>query len=73
MRRSPKQQIRNLTADVPGSPGRPPTTQRSPEEVRQILSRYRTGLQRGRTAGPPAGPDDGRPAPEGAADAEEQR
>jgi hypothetical protein len=58
VRRSPKQQIRDLTADalVPGAPR--PGAQRSPEEVRRMLSRYRTGLQRGRTgpAGEPGEP-----------------
>jgi hypothetical protein len=72
MRRSPKQQIRNLAADGAQSSGRPPISQRSPEEVRQILSRYRTGLQRGRTTNPPGVADDDRRAPDGPADAEEQ-
>jgi signal transduction histidine kinase len=59
VRRSPKQQIRDLTAEAlaPGAPR--PATQRSPEEVRRMLSRYRTGLQRGRTETP--GDGDGRP------------
>jgi hypothetical protein len=52
MRRSPKQQIRDLTADVAAAgTERPATAQRSPEEVRRMLSRYRTGLQRGRSGG----------------------
>jgi signal transduction histidine kinase len=50
VRRSPKQQIRDLTA-TSGSleSARVVGSQRSPEEVRRMLSRYRTGLQRGRS------------------------
>jgi hypothetical protein len=47
VRRSPKQQIRDLTA-TPPTTGRTVGSQRTPEEVRRMLSRYRTGLQRGR-------------------------
>jgi hypothetical protein len=71
VRRSPKQQIRELTADASTATGvRPVTGQRSPEEVRRMLSRYRTGLQRGRLsvaqgAGDP-GAGDGAGGPVGA-------
>lgn len=58
VRRSPKQQLRDLGDDGSGDAGRPAaaSSQRSPEEVRQMLSRYRTGLQRGRSTQPPPAP-----------------
>jgi signal transduction histidine kinase len=57
VRRSPKQQLRDLRDDD-GQGGNPraATSQRTPEEVRQMLSRYRTGLQRGRSMQAPSGP-----------------
>ena len=43
----------------PAAINRTAASQRSPEEVRKMLSRYRSGLQRGRTLGGVAlGPDD---------------
>jgi hypothetical protein len=53
-RRVPKATVptTNVAASAPVS-----STQRTPEEVRLMLSRYRSGLRRGRT-------DDGADAPE---------
>ena len=53
--------IRDLTAEPQDPASARSAPQRSPEEVRQMLSRYRTGLQRGRTeaAGPPVPPSAG--------------
>lgn len=61
MRRSPKQQLRALAnqGGTAAEASRVVASQRSPEEVRRMLSRYRTGLQRGRggvpTTGAPGG------------------
>ncbi|MFN0028381.1 MAG: HAMP domain-containing protein [Acidimicrobiales bacterium] len=51
VRRSPKQQLRAMARGEPVANTRVMATQRSPEEVRKMLSRYRSGLQRGRTPG----------------------
>lgn len=57
--RSPRQQLRELSrsSEVTTSP-RVVASQRSPEEVRRMLSRYRSGLEQGRTAAftPPGTP-----------------
>ncbi len=61
VRRSPKQQLRAMARGEsgPAAMNRTAASQRSPEEVRKMLSRYRSGLQRGRTLGGVAlGPDD---------------
>ena len=61
VRRSPKQQLRAMARgeSEPAAMNRTAASQRSPEEVRKMLSRYRSGLQRGRTLGGVAlGPDD---------------
>ncbi len=79
VRRSPKQQLRAMARGEPAAATRVLATQRSPEEVRKMLSRYRSGLQRGRTPGvevaeeggaettpglaPDGGPHAGRSAP----------
>ncbi|MDY7106068.1 MAG: HAMP domain-containing protein [Actinomycetota bacterium] len=55
VRRAPKRQVRG-SDDAPAGPlarDRVGPSQRSPEEVRRMLSRYRTGLHRGRTETPP--------------------
>ena len=44
IRRTPRSDLRPTSKED----GAPPTSVRSPEEVRQMLSRYRTGLRRGR-------------------------
>jgi hypothetical protein len=59
VRRSPKQQLRDLRNDEVPPEARAGANQRTPEEVRQMLSRYRTGLQRGRTSPPPTPPATG--------------
>ena len=61
VRRSPKQQLRAMARGEsgPAAMNRTAASQRSPEEVRKMLYRYRSGLQRGRTLGGVAlGPDD---------------
>jgi hypothetical protein len=66
-RRSPKQQLRSLASQPTGNAApRVVSSQRSPEEVRRMLSRYRTGLQRGRAV---TSTDDGPEAPDDAVDA----
>jgi hypothetical protein len=65
-RRVPKQQTATHTpVETSAAPARPVgRSARSPEEVRRMLSRYRSGLDRGRQAdGSEAatGPDDGQP------------
>jgi signal transduction histidine kinase len=61
VRRSPKQQIRDLAASAANlQAARVVGSQRSPEEVRRMLSRYRTGLQRGRSPVQPGGPSQGK-------------
>ncbi len=73
VRRSPKQQLRAMARGEPAAPTRVMATQRSPEEVRKMLSRYRSGLERGRTPGvdvadgplhaPEGSPPTGSPSP----------
>jgi hypothetical protein len=66
-RRVPKQQTAATPAvETSAASGRPVgRSARSPEEVRHMLSRYRSGLDRGRQADAPdapdaaTGPDDG--------------
>lgn len=53
VRRSPKQQLRAMARGENQAATRVAASQRSPEEVRKMLSRYRSGLQRGRTTSPP--------------------
>jgi hypothetical protein len=66
-RRAPSASLApDLAAGDPGSPGgqAPPPTSRSPEQLRSMLSRYRSGLERGRAAASrdlPADPDDDPP------------
>jgi hypothetical protein len=55
VKRTPTARTAGATADA-GSQRSVTRTTRSPEEVRRMLSRYRTGLDRGRT-----GPADGGP------------
>ncbi|MCC6438777.1 MAG: nitrate- and nitrite sensing domain-containing protein [Acidimicrobiales bacterium] len=66
VRRSPKQQLRAMARGDNEAASRVAASQRSPEEVRKMLSRYRSGLQRGRTTtGPPSGHDhDGAAGPD---------
>jgi len=53
LRRSPREQLRDMTrGGEPTGDARIVAPQRSPEEVRRMLSRYRSGLQRGRGLGP---------------------
>ena len=66
-RLSPREQLRAMTrgSDVVGDV-RATGTQRSPEEVRRMLSRYRTGLERGRSARfVPASSEDSAAVPRG--------
>ncbi len=59
VRRSPRQQLRSAVrsgVEPEEIAPRVSASQRSPEEVRRMLSRYRSGLQRGRT-GLPERPD----------------
>ena len=58
-RRSPREQVRSMQdGDGDGAEAaRVMVSQRSPEEVRRMLSRYRTGLQRGRLGGATNGTD----------------
>jgi hypothetical protein len=67
-RRSPKQQLRSLASQPTGNAApRVVSSQRSPEEVRRMLSRYRTGLQRGRAL---TSSDDAPDASDGTVEAE---
>ena len=71
VRRSPKQQLRAMArGEAEAAANRVAASQRSPEEVRKMLSRYRSGLQRGRTipATMPDTADDGPGAGHGAID-----
>jgi hypothetical protein len=55
VRRTPKQRADNTAGGMPGGQAPRATTasQRSPEEVRKMLSRYRSGLNKGRNSADP--------------------
>jgi signal transduction histidine kinase len=55
VRRTPKQRADNVAGGMPGGQAARATTasQRSPEEVRKMLSRYRSGLNKGRNSADP--------------------